>query len=123
MGAEELQEYLGIGVTYGHDRVRPRFPFDLQQDQREPSMSLDDRMCLRMTTGRGTYGRYRARLSWHDADKFVAITAPVGFGYDRQYLSLDGGAEYVRILEGSVDASWWYMVPVDALPKILSRGG
>ena len=63
--AEELQEYLGIGVTYGHGRARPRFPLNLQRDQREPSMSLDDRMCLRMTSGRDTYGRYRARVHFY----------------------------------------------------------
>ena len=121
--AEEIQKYLGIGVTYGHDRARPCFPFDLQQDQREPSMSLDDRMCLRMTNGRDTYGRYRARVSWHDAHKFVLVTGPSRCRHDRQYLNLVGGDEYVRILEGSGDASWWYMVPLTALPKILSRGG
>ena len=31
--------------------------------------------------------------------------------------------EYVRILEGRHDAPWWYVVPVTALPRILSRGG
>ena len=121
--AEEIQKYLGIGVTYGHDRARPCFPFDLQQDQREPSMSLDDRMCLRMTNGRDTYGRYRARVSWHDAHKFVLVTGPSRCRHDRQYLNLVGGDEYVRILEGSENASWWYMVPLDALPAILTRGG
>ena len=74
--AEELHEYLGIRVTYEHGRARPRFPFDLQEDRRAPSMSLDDRMCHRMTTGRCTYGRYRARCSWHDAHKFVLVTGP-----------------------------------------------
>ena len=121
--AAELQKYLGIGVTYGHDRARPRFPFDLQQDQREPSMSLDARMCLRMTNGRGTYGRYRAIIHWRDAQPFAILSKPTTREYDRQYLKLVGQAEYVRILVGSENASWWYMVPLDALPAILTRGG
>jgi len=36
---------------------------------------------------------------------------------------LEVGVEYVRILEGRHDAPWWYVVPVTALPRILSRGG
>ena len=86
-------------------------------------MSLDDRMCRRMTSGRDTYGRYRARVSWQDAHKFVLVTEPSRCRHDRQYLNLVGGDEYVRILEGSENASWWYMVPLDALSAILSRGG
>ena len=121
--AAELMEYLDLVVKYDPGHGRPIFPFDLQGDQRDPSMTLHQRMVLRMTEGRCAYMRFRARLSWRDAHKFVAITAPAGFGYDRQYLILDCGVEYVRILVGSANASWWYMVPLDALPAILTRGG
>ena len=121
--AAELMEYLDLAVVYDPCHDRPLFPFDLQWDHRDPSMSLHQRMVLRMTEGRCAYMRYRARVSWQEAHKFVLVTGPSRCRYDRQYLSLEGGAYYVRILVGSVDASWWYVVPQNALPKILSRGG
>ena len=43
--------------------------------------------------------------------------------YDRQFLELEGGCEYVQIMESSDRNPRWYMVRVTALPKILTRGG
>ena len=54
---------------------------------------------------------------------FAGSTGPSPCRYDRQYLNLVGGDLYVQILDSSGDAPWWYMVPVTALPKLLSRGG
>ena len=86
-------------------------------------MSLDDRMYRRMTTGVRAYELYRVIFSWHDNTKF-ADRAKSGLSkYHRQYLALEGGAEYVRILESSCAAPWWYMVQRTSLPKILSCGG
>ena len=90
--AAELREYLDIEVTYDPRRARPRFPFVEQEDRRESGMSLDARMFRRMTTGRCTYGRYRARVSWQDAHKFVLVTEPSRCRHDREYLNLVGGA-------------------------------
>ena len=66
--------------------------------------------------------RCRARFSWRDSHLFTVSSASSPCKYDRQYLSLEGGVEYVRILVGNL-ACWWYVVPLNALPKILSRGG
>ena len=121
--AADVQQYLDIGVTYGHDRVRPRFPFDLAEDRRS-GMSLEHRMYLRMTTGLRGYRLYRARGSWKDAWAAYTNDSKSGSGrYDRQFLELEGGCEYVQIMESSDRNPWWYMVRVTALPKILTRGG
>ena len=48
--AADARLYFDIGITYGHDYVRHRFPFDLAEDRRS-GMSLEHRMYLRMTTG------------------------------------------------------------------------
>ena len=120
--AGEARLYFDIAVTYEPDRVRPRFPFDLAEDRRS-GMSLDDRMYRRMTTGVCAYGLYRAVISWRDNTKFADSAKPGSSKYHRQYLELEGGAEYVRILDSSCAAPWWYMVRRTALPKILSCGG
>ena len=77
--AVDVQQYFGIGVTYGHPRHRPRFPFDLAEDRRSSGMSLDDRMCRRMTTGMcaayhgGMLRRLRSPLHLHFAGMTVSI--------------------------------------------------
>ena len=121
--AAEARLYLDIAVTYEPDRVLPCFPFDLAEDRRGEGMSLDERMYRRMTTGVRAYELYRAVISWQDNTKFADSANPGLSKYDRQYLALEGGVEYVRILDSSGDAPWWYMVQRTALPKILSCGG
>jgi len=121
--ADEARLYFDIAVTYKPDRVEHRFPFVLAEDRRGEGMSLDERMYRRMTTGMRAYELYRAVFSWHDNTKFADRAKPGLSKYHRQYLALEGGAEYVRILESSGDEPWWYMVRRTALPKILSCGG
>ena len=114
--------YFNIEVTYGHGYVKHSFPFYPAEDRRS-GMSLEDRMYRRMTTGMRPYGLYRARVSWQDAHLFSNDSKAGSGRYDRQFLDLEGGVEYVQILQSSGSAPWWYMVRVTALPKILSRGG
>ena len=112
--AGEARLYFDIAVTYEPDRVRPSVPFDLAEDRRS-GMSLDDRMYRRMTTGVRAYGLHRAVVSWRDNTKFAERSQPGSSKYRRQYLELEGGVEYVRILDSSCKAPWWYMVRRTAL--------
>lgn len=123
--AADVQQYLDIEVTYGRSRMgfRPCLPFDLAHDRISSGMTLDGRMCRRMRYHGAHYRLYRARVSWRDAPAMALATRRSGCWYHRQYLNLVGGEFYVRVLESSGDAPWWYMVPMSALPKILKRGG
>ena len=119
--AADARLYFDIGITYGHDYVRHRFPFDLAEDRRS-GMSLEHRMYRRMTTGLRGYRLYRARGSWKDAGSLYANDSKSRSGrYDRQFLELEGVCEYVQIIKSSDRNPWWYMVRVTALPRVLTR--
>ena len=121
--AADARLYFDIGVTYGRDFVRHRFPFVLAEDRRL-GMSLQERMFQRMTTGVRGYGLYRARGTWIGAGSSCANDSKSGSGgYDRQYLDVELGCVYVKILVSSDAVPWWYMVSEDALPRVLTRGG
>ena len=104
--ADEARVYFDIAVTYEPDRVRPCFPFDPAEDRRS-GMSLDDRMYRRMTTGVCAYELYRAVVSWRDNELVADSARPGPSKYHRQYLELEGGVEYVRILDSTCDEPWW----------------
>ena len=94
--AADARLYFDIEVTYGHECVQHRFPFDLAEDRRL-GMSLEDRMYRRMTTGTRACRLYRARVSWQD-DALFANDLNSGSGrYDRNK-PLKTGAKYMTEL-------------------------
>ena len=75
-------------------------------------------------TGAREYLMYVATVSWEDADSYYAArTAPEWGRYGRRYLNVEKGCMYLRLFVSACAEPWWYMVPMIALPKVLTHGG
>ena len=121
--SDDALQYFGINVSYEHRCAPHRFPFATALDPNW-GMTLEERMFERMTTGARGYNLYLAKVSWGDQVSYYASRTDSGWGkYGRQYLQVEEGCMYLRLFASPCADPWWYMVPMTALPKVLSHGG
>ena len=120
--SRDAKKYFDLDVTYEHGMIIHGFPFAAAIDGR--GMMLEERIFARMTTGARQYMLYWAKASWKDVDSSYAnLTSSVCGKYGRQYLEVNLACMYLRLYISDDAEPWWYMVPINALSKVLTEGG